>query len=174
MSERTTNSTTSLINSDRGQVSRSVRLRKVELADLPFLFQFQLDPVANHMAVVNPRSETEFDIHWKKVLGDPDVVARSILADEMLVGSISCFKMDGLDSVGYWIAKKHWGKGIATKALSLLLQEVTVRPLHARAARQNRASIRVLQRCGFQIVEYRFSPAEGRFLACEEAILLLK
>lgn len=126
------------------------------------------------MAVVNPRDLESFNAHWAKVLADRSVVAKAILADEVLVGSISCFKMDELSSVGYWIAQDHWGRGIATRALALLLEQVSIRPLHSRVAKTNVASIRVLERCGFEITGYKVSPADDRFPECEEAILLLR
>lgn len=126
------------------------------------------------MAVVNPRDAGAFEAHWAKILGDRSVVARAILLDGVLVGQISCFKLEGREHVGYWIARDHWGKGIATRALALLLEEVAVRPLHACAARSNVASIRVLERCGFEITGHRVSPADDRFPECEEAVLLLK
>ena len=126
------------------------------------------------MAVANPRNAASFNAHWAKALADPGVVARVILADDAVVGSISCFEMDGLKSVGYWIAKDHWGRGIATRALALLLEQVSIRPLHARAARTNVASIRVLERCGFAVTGYRHAPADDRFPACEEALLVLE
>jgi len=81
--------------------------------------------------------------------------------------------MDGQDAVGYWIARAHWGRGLATRALTLLLGEVAIRPLHARVARTNVASIRVLERCGFTISGYRMSPPDDHFPACEEALLIL-
>src|SRR6185503_5178662 len=95
-----------------GARPRHVRLRDVEIGDLPTLFEHQSDPDANSMAVVNPRGVEAFNAHWAKILADRSVVAKAILADGALVGQISCFKMDGRDSVGYWIAKEHWGKGI--------------------------------------------------------------
>lgn len=133
----------------------------------------QADPQASRMAVVNPRTPAEFDEHWARILADRSVVARAILAGDELVGSINCFKMDEVDSVGYWIARDHWGRGIATRALALLLEEVTTRPLHARVARNNIGSIRVLERNGFRITHYQHVPADDRFPACEEAALRL-
>jgi RimJ/RimL family protein N-acetyltransferase len=75
--------------------------------------------------------------------------------------------------VGYWIAAEHWGRGIATRALSLLLELVATRPLHARVARDNVASIRVLERNGFSLTGYEWSPGDERYIECEEAILML-
>ena len=61
------------------------------------------------------------------------------------------FQQLGRPLVGYWIGKEYWGRGIATRALSEFLNHVTARPLHARVAKHNRASIRVLEKCGFRI-----------------------
>lgn len=151
----------------------NVRLRAVELADLPVLFSFQQDPEACRMAAVIARTEASFREVWEKSLSAPRVVPRVILVDERVVGSISCFQQQGVDSVGYWIDRQHWGRGIASAALALLVREVTRRPLHARAARSNAASIRVLERCGFKVVGYEDSPGTERYLACEEAVLRL-
>lgn len=125
------------------------------------------------MAAVNPRDAAAFNAHWAKILGDRSIVAKAILADGVLVGCISCFRMDGQDAVGYWIAKEHWGRGIATTAIALLLGQVTVRPLHARAARHNVASIRALEKNGFTVTGSQVSPASERFHECEEVTLML-
>ncbi len=150
-----------------------VRLRPVTPADLSDLFRFQCDADGARMAAVVPRDSQSFASHWEKALIDRTIVARAITLDDVLVGHISCFNMDGLDSVGYWIARDYWGCGIATRALALFLQEVRKRPLHARVARHNAASIRVLERCGFVLTGYEHAPATERFLECEEAVFVL-
>lgn len=151
-----------------------VHLRPILATDLPIFFVQQQDPIANSMAVVNPRDREAFDDHWRKVLASTSSISRTIVADGEVVGNISCFPMEGLDSIGYWIAREHWGKGIASRAVALLLEEVPQRPLHARAARSNLASVRVLTKNGFVITGYQHSPATDRFPACEEAILILE
>ncbi len=154
-------------------MSPLVQLRPVQTDDLPALFEHQADPASVNMAVVFPRDAEAFAAHWTKILADPSVIARAVIADDELAGSASCFEMDGLRSVGYWIAREHWGRGIATRAVALLLAEIPKRPLHARVARSNAASIRVLEKNGFVVTAYRVSPADGRFPECEEAILVL-
>jgi len=151
-----------------------VTLRDVTPADLPALFRFQSDPEANRMAVVNPRGLDEFNAFWKTVLSDPGVVAKAVVVDGTVVGNISCFQMDGLDSVGYWIDREYWGRGIAKRSLALLLEEVAIRPLHARVAAANIGSIRVLQHCGFECVGTQTSEADDRFPACEESLFELR
>jgi RimJ/RimL family protein N-acetyltransferase len=138
------------------------------------MYELQLDPESNRMAFTIPRTREAFDLHWAKVLDDPGNTARAVLLDGQVVGYISCFPMDGQDHVGYWIDRAWWGRGIASRALHLLLQEVGKRPLVATAATGNGASLRVLQKCGFAVEEVRLSPASERYPECEEAVLVLR
>ncbi len=151
-----------------------VRLRPVQSDDLPRMYEMQLDPESNRMAVTIPRSREAFDAHWAKALGDPVNTARAVLCDGVMVGYVSCFPMDDEDHVGYWIDRAYWGQGIASRAMRLLLGEVTKRPLVATAATSNGASVRVLQKCGFVAEGVRHSPATDRYPACEEAVLVLR
>jgi RimJ/RimL family protein N-acetyltransferase len=158
----------------RPVAGEGVRLRPVEPGDLPRMFEMQLDPESNRVAVTIPRTREAFDSHWAKALGDPVNTTRAVLFDGQMVGYISSFPMDGENHVGYWIDRAHWGLGIASRALSLLLNEVTKRPLVATAATSNGASVRVLQKCGFVIEDVRHSPASDRYPECEEAVLVLR
>lgn len=142
--------------------------------DLSWFYEFQCDLESNELAAVYPRSEADFHDHWHNILTDSKTTAKAIIADQHPVGSISCFCCDGQNSVGYWIGRPFWGQGIASTALRLLLAIETRRPLFARVARENGASIRVLQKCGFEITGYEFSPGTDRFVECEEATLKLE
>jgi RimJ/RimL family protein N-acetyltransferase len=82
--------------------------------------------------------------------------------------------MDGEDHVGYWIDRAFWGRGITSRALRLLLEEVSRRPLVATTAISNGASLRVLQKCGFVVEQVRQDPATDRYPACEVAVLVLR
>ena len=151
-----------------------IRLRPLRADDLPWVYEQQLDPESNRMAVTIPRTGKAFDEHWANVLATPEVAARVILLGGKMVGLVSCFQKDDQDRVGYWIDKGHWGRGIASRALRLLLAEVTRRPLFATAATSNGASLRVLQKCGFLIDQIRQAPADDRHPECEEATLVLR
>lgn len=141
---------------------------------MPRLCEFNLDPDSNRLAMTIPRGADAFAAHWKRVLADPHVVAKAILVENELAGSISCFQHEGIDNVGYWLGKDFWGKGVASKALELLLREFQPRPVYARAATTNRASLRVLQKCGFKVEGVQWSPADDRYLECEETLLVLR
>jgi RimJ/RimL family protein N-acetyltransferase len=151
-----------------------VQLREVRTSDLPLMYQLQADPEANRMAVTFPRTREGFDSHWATALNDPRVSARVILVGGGFVGYISCFPQDGQDHVGYWIDRDNWGRGIASQALQLLLQEVRQRPLVATAAITNGASVRVLQKNGFVLERTQHSPASERYPECQEALLILR
>jgi RimJ/RimL family protein N-acetyltransferase len=150
-----------------------VRLRNVERDDLPRMYEMQLDPESNRMAVTTPRSAEAFEAHWSDALRDPSITAKAILLGEALVGYVSCFGRDGRANVGYWVSREHWGNGIATRALRLLLPEVATRPLYAHVATGNAASLRVLRKCGFLVERVQVSPASDRYPECEEAVLVL-
>lgn len=150
-----------------------VELRDIERDDLPTLYEYQLDPEANQLAATNPRSADEFKTHWANALADASVIAKAIVVDDVLAGSISCYKLDGRNLVGYGIGREFWGQGIATRALKLFLVQVPVRPLHAHVAVTNAASLRVLQKCGFTVIGHQQSPADARYHQCLEAILKL-
>ncbi|CAG0960102.1 phosphinothricin acetyltransferase [Phycisphaerales bacterium] len=149
-------------------------LRPVRPDDIPALYLHQLDPEANRMAGTKPRSLEAFQAVWDRIFKDAAVTARVIVENESIIGGVSCFDMDGLDAVGYWIAREHWGRGVATRALRLFLQEVPRRPLHATAARANLASIRVLHNCGFRLTGYRTGQETDRYVACEVAEFVLQ
>jgi RimJ/RimL family protein N-acetyltransferase len=107
-----------------------------------------------------------------RVLSAPDITHRAVTCDGRLVGSIAAFVIEGETEVTYWIIDRAaWGRGIASHALELLLEEVPVRPLYARAASDNAASLRVLEKSGFQVIGTENSFAPGRSENIEETIL---
>lgn len=155
-------------------LSQQVRLRNIEQSDLPRMYEMQIDAESNQLAMTIPRSADEFFKHWAVVLDNQKIIAKAIYVDVTLAGCISCFQVNDVDCVGYWIDKQFWNRGVATQALRLLLLEIETRPLHARVATTNTASLRVLEKCGFEIIDKRFSAADDRHLACQESLLVLR
>jgi RimJ/RimL family protein N-acetyltransferase len=132
-----------------------VRLREVRASDLPFFFEFQRDPEATAMAALPARDRETFDEHWTRILEERAVSVRTIVVADEVVGNVVSFDRLGEREVGYWIGREHWGKGIATMALAEFLRHERTRPLLARVAVHNGASIRVLEKCGFAVVAER-------------------
>ncbi len=153
-----------------------VLLRDVIEDDLPTFFEQQLDPTANHMAAFttkDPSDRDAFAAHWTRILADDTITIKTILFDGRVAGHVAQFERLGKPEVTYWIGREYWGKGVATRALSEFLVDVKARPLYARAAKDNVASIRVLEKCGFTITDYERGFANARGEEIEEAILTL-
>ncbi|HEX2742612.1 MAG TPA: GNAT family N-acetyltransferase [Rubrobacter sp.] len=129
----------------------TVILRDVAEGDLPVFFEHQLDPEATRMASFPARDRNAFMAHWTRILSDETVFTKTILFDGRVAGNVVSFVHSGEREVGYWVGKEFWGKGIATQALSVFLDQIETRPLYAHVARHNIGSIRVLQKCGFRI-----------------------
>jgi RimJ/RimL family protein N-acetyltransferase len=162
---------------EKNPLTGSVLLRDVSDDDLPIFFEQQLDPAANHMAAFTaeyPADRDAFTEKWTKILDDDIITKKTILFEGHVAGHVVSFERFGKPEVAYWIGKEFWGKGIATRALSELLSGLKTRPLYARAAKDNIASIRVLEKCGFTISGYEKAFANARGEEIEEAILKLK
>ncbi|MED1783981.1 GNAT family N-acetyltransferase [Brevibacillus fortis] len=154
---------------------QSLSLREVTEADLPIFFTQQLDKSAHMMAaftVKDPADRDRFAAHWAKILNDDSIVKRAILMNGQIIGNILCFELFDLPTIGYWIDKSCWGKGIATNALSLFLEELRTRPVYARVAHDNIASIRVLEKNGFLPFGVDRAFSEARAEEVEELILI--
>ena len=112
-------------------VMPTVGLRPVEDSDLDAIFEQMRDPASVQMAAFtteDPNDRAAFDAHMARVMGSPDTTNRAITYDDRLVGTIASFVFEGATELTYWIDRSYWWQGIATRALALLLEEVSVRP----------------------------------------------
>ena len=153
-----------------------LRLRPVVEADLEDFFAQQLDPEAAWMVAFTSEGATDpdaFTAKWRRILADDTVIKRTIEVDGEVAGNVLKFDGYGQPEVGYWLGRPWWGRGVATRALTLFLGEVTERPLYAVVAIDNVASIRVLEKCGFDAVgsDRQFSRARG--IDVEQLVLRL-
>ena len=153
-------------------------LRNVVNDDLPIFFENQLDPEANHMAAFTARDPTDreaFLAHWHRILADTTNIIQTIVVNGQVAGSVSSYEEEGRPEVTYWLGKEYWGKGIATWALKeFLAQKNQIRPIYARVAKDNLASRRVLEKCGFKIIGESKGFANARGQEVEEFLLELR
>ncbi|MET9993360.1 GNAT family N-acetyltransferase [Streptomyces mutabilis] len=152
-----------------------IALREVHDSDLPVFFRQMNDPESLRMAAFTPPDPADWDAfttHWHTIRTSRDVV-RTILGDGDVIGSTAVYGDPGEREVTYWVDRAYWGKGAATAALRALLSEVTDRPLYARAAADNTGSLRVLEKCGFEMSAHArgFAPARGEVI--DEVVLHL-
>ena len=129
-----------------------IKLRPTEIPDLDHLFEFQLDEEGGYLAAFMPKDHADKSAYlakYTKLLNDPTVNNQTIVIGDTIVGSIAKFVMEGDAEITYWIDRKFWGQGIATKALKKFLTIETARPLFGRVAFDNFGSQKVLEKCGF-------------------------
>ncbi|MCH5715518.1 GNAT family N-acetyltransferase [Niabella hibiscisoli] len=129
-----------------------LQLRSTTIADLEHLFLFQTDPEAIYLAAFTPKDPTDklaYIAKYTKILEDPTTNNHTVLLDDNIIGSMAKFVMDGHAEITYWIDRKFWGQGIATRALQQFLNIETTRPIVARVAFDNLGSQKVLEKSGF-------------------------
>ncbi len=151
-----------------------IALRPVEDSDYDVLFDQMRDPESVWMAAFSaghPDDKTAFHRHMTKQRNSPDITLRAVTCDGQLVGSIASFVFQGQTEVTYWIDRAAWGRGIASRALTLFLDLVPTRPLDAHVASDNTGSLRVLQKAGFKVIGTETSFAHVRNSQIEETIL---
>lgn len=157
------------------------------MEDVPLLHAFELDEAANAMAGTKPRDWAAFSARWEAILhqverqGDlvggeagPGVTPRVIVLSGAVVGAINIVHEGGSASIGYWIARAHWGRGIASRAVGLMLEECRTRPLLATASAGNTASLRVLEKHGFVVIRRERTAETTRTVERETVTLRLE
>lgn len=155
----------------------NIKLRPTKISDLDILFKFQLDKESGYLAAFMPKDPTDKSAYlnkYTKLLDDPKVNNQTITLDNIIVGSIAKFVMEGNTEITYWIDRKFWGQGIATKALKEFLTIETIRPIFGRVAFDNFGSQKVLENSGFNKVGTDKGFANARQMEIEEFIYKLE
>ncbi|WP_108819902.1 GNAT family N-acetyltransferase [Pseudovibrio sp. Alg231-02] len=82
-------------------------------------------------------------------------VTWAIELDEQFCGGFKAKELHGAASVGYWLGREHWGKGLMSEALRVVLDYLfEARSLHVVRTgvfKENPASMQVLTKMGFKI-----------------------
>lgn len=153
-----------------------VTIRLTEPDDLPIFFAQHQDAGALWMAAFTPADPTDeagLIAHWERLIRDPAIAFRTVVADGAVAGSLVAFTMFEERNVGYWLGREFWGRGIATQALRLFLDLLPERPLFGRTAFDNYGSQRVLEHCGFRLIGHDTGYANARQTEIEEYIFRL-
>ena len=157
-------------------MGNDVQLRRVETADLALFFEHHLEvrplPASASASERDARKAVFLD-RWAQMLSDDEVVARTIVWNGEVAGYIARFIQREKPSVATWLGRSYWGKGIATRAAQAFLAQIEERPLYARVAYDNLASLQILRKIGFEIVGHDsfFSDVHGYEI--DEIILAL-
>ncbi|WP_369172082.1 GNAT family N-acetyltransferase [Streptomyces sp. R28] len=128
-----------------------VGLRDVRDADLEAFLAYEHDPEAVRRSRFTPRPREAFLKHWgTNVLRDETCLVQTVTVGDDVAGSVVSWWDGDRRFLGYWLGRPYWGRGIGTKALALFLALEQTRPLYADPFHANTASVRLLERHGFQ------------------------
>jgi RimJ/RimL family protein N-acetyltransferase len=150
-------------------VPAEVTVRDVIDADVEVFFEYQLDPEAARIASVATRDREAFFAYWARMRADKSVITATVITDGRVAGHVVSGMAMGRRWVAYWIGRRYWGLGVATRAVGLVLHQVRQRPLYAYVAAHNQGSRRVLEKCGFRL----FGPGEVGAGGVEELTYVL-
>lgn len=153
-----------------------IELRDLDEDDLDAVFEMMRDRAGVEMAAftaADPDDRGVFDEWMTRHRTAPEVSMFVVTEDGGFAGTAAVFSVDGDREVTYWIARHAWGRGVATEALRILVSREPERPLFARVAAHNAASIAVLTKVGFTEVsrDVDFAPGMGREV--EEIVMVL-
>lgn len=153
-----------------------IELRDLRDDDDDAVFDMMRDPQAVTMAAfttADAADRARFDTWLERIRDDPDAAMFVVTDRGGFAGTIGAFTADGDRYVTYWLARHAWGRGVATAALRLLISREAVRPLFARVAAHNAASLAVLRKTGFTEVSRGMAFAPGVDRDVEEVVLAL-
>ncbi|WP_353809498.1 GNAT family N-acetyltransferase [Agromyces sp. SYSU T00194] len=118
---------------------RVVTLRAIRARDLDELPRLEPDP---------DEGPDQADARWRRLLAEPGVDARLVRADGEPVGTVVRHTGPAGSEITCRIRPDQRGRGIGTRAVRLFL-DTQPRPVHARTATDDLASIAVLEHTGF-------------------------
>lgn len=152
-------------------------LRDVKDSDLSIFFKQQLGQKSNYMAAFtakDPADQGAFWAHWQKIMADATILIQTIIYGGQVAGYVLSYENECKPEVSYWLGEEYWGKGIATWALTeFLMHKNMTRPIYARVAKDNLGSRRVLEKCGFELLNTSTGFANARGCEIEELLLRL-
>ena len=139
-----------------------IDLRDLDDDDLDAIFETMRDRRALARAAfapADPDDRVAFDEWMLRQRTDSDVTLSVITEDGGFAGTAAAFSLEGRREVTAWVAPHATGRGVGPAALRLLVAREPERPLYARMAAHDEASVALLTKLGF--IEVSGSEAFG-------------
>ena len=114
--------------------------------------------VTRYLSSRLPFPYSDEDADWWISTGSKNDIIRAITVEEQLVGCVGS-EMGTYDEsktaeIGYWIGEPFWGAGYATQAVkaltNMVFSETEIVRIYAPVFSPNLASMRVLEKCGYE------------------------
>ncbi|KAK1440352.1 hypothetical protein QVD17_06177 [Tagetes erecta] len=137
-------------------MNMNVTLRPFRLSDADDLLQFAGDEQVTKFIRWQTLTTQAEALTFIKEVCIPHRWRRSICLNDRSIGFVSVFYDDGHKAdIGYAVAAKYWGQGIATVAVKMAVKQVLIDfpeivRLEAFTLVENKGSQRVLEKVGFQ------------------------
>lgn len=141
------------------------KLRPWSKEDLPTVVKYANNPkVANNLtdAFPHPYSEKDGEFFLELIKKKDDLIL-CIEVNNEFAGSVGIHPKKDIyrrnAEIGYWLAEPYWGQGIMSKVIpemvSKAFDQFDIERIYAPVFGRNKASQRVLQKCGF-VIEAEF------------------
>jgi len=157
-------------------LSGDVVLSELDKRDYPVLYQQHSDAEAQFQAAGGAahKSEAEHTAHLERVTKGGAQI-KTTLHEGHVAGYVASFNRFGKREISYWIGREFRGKGIASKAVALWLEQMPMPAggLFARVVKDHPASARVLEKNGFTAFEDDKYFSEIRGAEVEETLYRL-
>jgi len=136
-----------------------INLRPFISADAPALLQLLNNTnVTRYLSSRLPTPYTAEDAQWWINTGSKVGTIRAIEVEQAFIGCVGAepgiFEQAHAAEIGYWIGEPYWGRGYVSQALAemteCLFAQDGITRLFAPVFDPNLASMRVLEKCGYQ------------------------
>ncbi|KAF8392397.1 hypothetical protein HHK36_022739 [Tetracentron sinense] len=136
-----------------------ISLRPLDLSDVDDFMVWATDDRVSRFCRWNTYTSKEDAVNYIKNTVIPHPWFKAICIKNRPIGAISVIPNSGEDScrgeIGYLVASKYWGQGIATKAVKMVASTIfsewpNLERLEALVDVENPGSQRVLEKAGFQ------------------------
>ncbi len=139
--------------------TKRLGLRLLEKEDLPYLIGLESDPEVRKYSQFGVRNREQTEALINEFILDYENTKLPCflffnLASGEFMGRAGFILLDGKVEVGYSMHKKFWSNGYATEILTALLawakKNISTNYIFACVEINNKASIRVLEKCGLE------------------------
>ncbi len=145
------------------ETKKRIIAREVNMEDIDDLFEIYSDKEAMKFRGSRPmESLDDARLFVQNVVLEEGTKLTSRLGIELvetggLIGTIMKRvdgRKEGICEIGYSIGKKYWGRGLGTEIVGLIVDDLKhderTKELHAWSHRDNLASLRILEKMGFE------------------------
>ena len=140
------------------EFEKKLNLRPLKASDVDAFMTWGGDPKVTASLFWDAYTDRELAAQFLRDVAEKQPWFMAIIYEDQPVGAITLDRGAGRAVIraelGYVVAKKYWGKGIATQAVKLALQrgftDLNLERIEALVAPENEASIRVLEKSGME------------------------